>query len=172
MLRALIFLLTLPSFGHLTSRALAANITIVSEGSPLTIKSKSYEARIEADGCMTNLRVNGREFLAPGVGISRGTYFFQNGALKLPKIERPAENVVVTTGDAASIRYEFGESEMTWHLVNESDDPIVFFFVFAKDLEAAFDQNGEAFVLPVNESWTEVAVTAGNARLKIRGCEN
>ena len=89
--------------------------------SPLTIKSSSYEARVEADGCLTSLQVSGREFLAPNVGISRGSYFFQNGPLKLPKIERPSENVVVASSDLASIRYEFGESEMTWQLANQSD---------------------------------------------------
>ncbi len=171
MLRALIFLLTLPSFWFLTAGVSVADLTIVTEGSPLAIKSAFYEARIEADGCLTNLRIQGREFLAPGVAISRGSYFYQSGPVKLPKIERPSENVVVAKGDSASIRYEFGESEMTWQLANESDDPLVFFFVFANDLEAAFDPNGKAFAVPVNESWTEVALAGGNARLKILGCD-
>ena len=171
MLRVLIFLLAVPLICFLTAGALVADITIVTEGSPLAIKSDLYEARIEADGCLTNLRVQGREFLAPGVAISRGSYFFQNGPVKLPKIERPSENVVVAKGDAASIRFEFAESEMTWHLANGSDDPLVFFFVFAKDLEAAFDLNGKAFGLSVNGDWTEVALIAGNSRLKISGCD-
>lgn len=171
MLRILIFLLGVPWFGLLISSVLVADVTIATEGSPLTVKSGSYEARIEADGCLTNLRVHGREFLAPGVAISRGSYFFLNGPMKLPTIERPSDDVVVAKSDGASIRYEFGESKMTWHLANESDDPLVFFLVFAKDLDAAFDQNERAFVLPINESWTEVSFVTGNFKLKISGCD-
>lgn len=171
MLHRLILLLTACSAWLVTATEIAAAVTIVAEASPLTIKSDRYEARIEGDGCMTSLRVNGREFLAPDVGISRGSYFYQKGPLKLPKIERPSENNVVASGDAASIHYEFGESEMSWQLVNRSDAPLVFFFVFAKDLEAAFDANGKAFVLPINEAWTEIALVANKSRLQILGCD-
>jgi hypothetical protein len=171
MLRLLIFVLALHLFCFLTAGALVAEITIVTEASPLLIKSSSYEARIEGDGCLTNLRINGREFLASGVAISRGSYFFHNGPMKLPTIERRSENIVVATGDSTSIRYEFGESEMTWHLANRSEDSLVFFFVFAKDLEAALDQNGKVFALSVNEDWTEVGLISGNSQLRIRGCD-
>ena len=171
MLRRLLFIIGLAWFGHLVSSELVAEITIVTEGSPHTIKSALYEARIEADGCLTNLRVHGREFLAPGVSVSRGSYFFSGGPLKLLKVDRVSEKSIAANGDTASIHYEFGESEMTWQLANKSDNPLVFFLVFAKEVEAAFDQNGKAFALPVNESWTEVALAAGNARLTIRGCD-
>lgn len=170
-LRILIFSLAMHFLCFLTVGVLAAEVTIVSEVGPLSIKSHAYEARIESDGCLTNLRINGREFLAPRVAISRGSYFFHNGPLKLPAIERLSENIVVAKSDSASIRYEFGESEMTWQLTNNTEDLFVFFFVFAKDLEAAYGPNGKVFALPINEDWTEVGLISGNSKLRIRGCD-
>ena len=146
-------------------------VAIQAEGSPLTISSPFYEARIEADGCLTNLRVGGHEFLAPGVAISRGSYFFLGGPLKLSHVERVGNNTVDASNDVAAIRYEFGESEMTWRLTNKSDTPLVFFLVFAKELEAALNEDGEASAIPINASWTEVALVEGDSQLDISGLD-
>lgn len=150
---------------------LCAEVAIRSENSPLKVVSQNYEARIEADGCLTNLQSSGQEFLAPGISISRGSYFFAGGPLKLNKIEQVAENVVTASNESAAIRYEFGEAEMTWQLTNKSNNAIVFFMVFSKDVNAAFNHEGQAIVLPVNESWTEVSLVEGDSLLKIRGCD-
>jgi hypothetical protein len=153
-----------------TGSAVAA-VKIVAEGSPLAVSAAGYDARIEADGCLTNLRVDGREFLAPGVSISRGSYFFLGGPLKLTKVDRVSDNAVVASSDAAAIRYEFGETEMVWQLTNKSDDAMVLFIVFAKEVDAAFDANGAAFAVPVNQPWRDVAFAAGDAKLGIHGCD-
>ena len=105
------------------------------------------------------------------MSISRGSYFFLGGPLKLTKVERVSDNVVVASSDAASIRYEFGDTEMTWQLTNKSDDPMVLFIVFAKEIDAALDAGGEAFAVPINQEWNEVTLVAGDAKLRIRGCD-
>ena len=49
-------------------------------------QTDAYEAVVEGDGCLTHLRVDGVEFLKPGVGISRGAYFHQQDTAKLPDV--------------------------------------------------------------------------------------
>jgi Carbohydrate esterase, sialic acid-specific acetylesterase len=148
-----------------------AKVSIVAEGSPLAITAAGYDARIEADGCLTNLRIDGREFLAPGVSISRGSYFFLGGPLKLTKVERVSDNVVAASSDAASIRYEFGDTKMVWQLTNKTDDGMVLFIVFAKEVDAALDAGGAPIATPVNKEWSDVALLAGDAKLQIGGCD-
>jgi hypothetical protein len=174
MLRRSICILSLALLWPLASGstvAETAEVTIVSEGSPLAVSAAGYEARIEADGCLTNLRVDGHEFLAPGVSFSRGSYFYQGGPLKLANVERVSDHVVVASSDVATIRYEFGASEMTWQLTNKSAEPMVLFLVFAKDVDAVFDKSGAAFAVPVNQEWSDVALAVGDAKLRIRGCD-
>jgi len=171
MLRLPILYLAIALLWQATSLAAVAKVAIFAEGSPLAVSAAGYDARVEADGCLTNLRIDGREFLAPGVSISRGSYFFQGGPLKLTKLERAADNVVVASSDAASIRYEFGETEMVWQLTNKSAEPMVFFLVFAKDVDAVLDGSDVAFAVPVNHDWSEVAFVAGDAKLQIHGCD-
>ena len=136
------------------------------------MSAAGYDARIEADGCLTNLRIGGREFLAPGVSISRGSYFFLGGPLKLTKVERVSDNVVVASSDAASIRYEFGDNGNDL----AADQQIgrcrwCCFIVFAKEVDAALDASGAAFAVPINQAWNDVALVAGDAKLRIRGCD-
>ena len=145
MLRLPILHLAIALLWQATSVHAVAKVAIVAERSPLVVSAADYDARIEPDGCLTNLRIGGREFLAPGVSISRGSYFFLGGPLKLKKVERMSDNVVVASSDEASIRYEFGDNEMTWQLTNKSNDAMVLFIVFAKEVDAALDASGAAF---------------------------
>ncbi len=171
MFRHLIHLLAVAVLWEAASALAVAEVQIVAEGSPLAVSATGYDARIEADGCLTNLRVDGREFLAPGVSISRGSYFFLGGPLKLTDVQRESNIVVVASSDEASIRYEFGDTEMVWRLTNKSDDAMVLFIVFAKEVDAAFDADGKVFAVPVNELWSHVAFATGDAKLQIRGCD-
>lgn len=148
-----------------------AEVSVAVQGTPYDVHAASYEARVEPDGCLTNLRIDGREFLAPGVSISRGTYFYQDGPLELPDITHPADNVIEASSDKASVRYEFDDDKMTWHLANRTDGPMVLFFVFSKEVEALFSPDDEAFLPSVNEQWNEATVVIGAGRLEIRGCD-
>ncbi|QEG36395.1 sialate O-acetylesterase [Bythopirellula goksoeyrii] len=148
-----------------------ADVVIREERSPLKVTSTQYEVQIAPDGCLTNLRIGDQEFLAPGVSISRGTYFFAGGPLQLNTVEQVADNVVTASNETAAIRYEFGEKEMTWELTNKSDSSLVFFLVLSRDVQSAFSQAGVAVALPINEQWTKVVVVAGDAQLSINGCD-
>ena len=148
-----------------------AEVRIEEQESPLVVRASGYEVQVEPDGCLTSLRIGGREFLAPGVSISRGSYFYQNGPLKLTSIKRPSSNSIEASGDIASVRYEFGDDSMSWHLTNRSDSPLVLFFVFSKEAEALLDHDDEAFLPPVTQQWNEATVVVGDGKLTIHGCD-
>lgn len=108
----------------------ASDVTITREGGSYHVITAKYEASIADDGCLTSLFIVGQEFFKPGIGASRGSYFYQGEALKLPKIDRPVENVIVAKGDRAAIRYEFAADSMVWSLENNTTEPMKFFIVF------------------------------------------
>jgi hypothetical protein len=95
---------------------------------PFHFRNDRYEATVEADGCLTSLRVGGVEFLAPGVNISRGAYFFDDkfgGVLALPVVERPAPDVITARGDRAAVRYEFDPESLTCEVTNTTDHQVL-----------------------------------------------
>ncbi len=87
---------------------------------PRRVRSDLYEAVVEEDGCLSSLRVDGVEFLHPGLDVSRGSYFLQKGPQRLTDLRQPEANVLTADGANASIRYEFGPDKMTWALENKS----------------------------------------------------
>jgi serine/threonine protein kinase len=140
------------------------------------IQMPQYEALVAEDGCLPSLRVEGVEFLKPGVDISRGIYFHQNGTLKLPAIEQPAENVIIAKGEKASIRYEFGPSTLALTVTNATDQGMAFFIVFHPDVSAVTSATGDWEKPPVvtkpedpPDKWRSTTWFAGGARLRITG---
>jgi hypothetical protein len=121
---------------HLGACALAAftagaqEISITREGNSHHVITARYEAILADDGCMSNLLVGGMEFFKAGDAASRGSYLHQGEPLKLTRVERPADNVLVTASDRATIRYEFGPDSMTWSVENLTAEPMKFFIIF------------------------------------------
>ena len=148
---------------------LCADVTIAIEPTPLTVNAAGYQARIDGDGCLSSLRIAGREFLAPGVSVSRGAYFFRGGALALPKIERPNDSTVVASGSAARVEYRFDDQATTWTVTNESEESTVFFVVLSKELESVFGPDGKASRPALTEVRESAAFALGDAKLAIRG---
>ena len=131
-----------------------------------------YEADVEADGCLTSLRVGGVEFLRPGLNISRGTYFLQDkvdAALSLPEIDQPSANVLTARGQKASIHYEFGSESLVWTATNLTDKDISFFMVFSRAVTAVANDQGEFAKTPVTKSWPATTWFAGGSKLEITG---
>jgi serine/threonine protein kinase len=95
------------------------------------VQSELYEAVVEDDGCLSSLRVDGVEFLHPGLNVSRGSYFLgQGGIQRMTDVRQPAPNVLTADGPKTSVRYEFGPDKMTWQLDNHSNEGRPFFIVF------------------------------------------
>jgi serine/threonine protein kinase len=151
----------------------AADVSIRMDRGVRRVQAAKYEAFVEPDGCLTSLRVGGVEFLHAGGPISRGSYFFQNGAaLKLPSIEQPGDNVLEAGSAQASIRYEFGPDTLTWNLTNRTAEPLVFFLVFDPDVNVVVNDAGDWAKAPVTRDSKTTTWFRGQARLHITGSDN
>ncbi len=135
-----------------------------------------YEATVEEDGCLTNLRVDGVEFLASGVGVSRGAYFHQAETEKLPDVLQPELRAITAQGAGAAIRYDFGPDKMTWALENKTNAATSFYIVFDLAVQAAKNASGEwsktpvgAFTDKTDMKWATSTWYAGRAWVKLTG---
>jgi serine/threonine protein kinase len=133
------------------------------------IHAPKYDATVEGDGCLTSLRLGGTEFLWAGGQTSRGSYFFQNGTLKVPAVEQESANVLTARGDRASVRYEFGADGMAWTVTNATDAKMSFFLVFDPAVKVVTNDRGEWARTPVTRDWPTTTWFAGPARLAITG---
>ena len=91
---------------------------------------------MEDDGCLSSLRVDGVEFLHPGLNVSRGSYFLHGQPERMTDVRQPAANVLTAENAETSIRYEFGPDQMTWTLENKSNDAMPFFCVLDAEVIA------------------------------------
>lgn len=152
-----------------TAKILQAQITVEAEAQPVSIETPHYSARVEPDGCLTNFSVSGLQFLAPGVGISRGSYFYLDGPLALPEVSSHDGNTVEAHGDKASITYQFDEAECSWHLTNKTEQQLVFFIVFNGYVGAVRvgDQDIEKTALVGD--YTQATFFLGKSKLSVEG---
>ncbi|HOS94840.1 MAG TPA: hypothetical protein PLQ54_16090, partial [Armatimonadota bacterium] len=131
----------------------APRISMTRQDDSWFVSGEAYRAVVAADGCLTNLAVNGTEFLAPGIGVSRGSYFYRNAPLRLPRVSRVPGNQIVAEGDQASIRYGFGLDRMTWTLTNRTDTKLNFYLVLDRSVRAGRNGQGQWARTPVNARW-------------------
>ena len=97
---------------------------------------------------MTSLRVDGVEFLKPGVDVSRGAYFHQKITEKLPDVLQPEPRVITAQGPDAAIRYEFGLEKMIWTLENKTNAEMSFYVVFDPAVRAVKNAANEWHKIP------------------------
>lgn len=134
----------------------------------IAIEFPAYKAYVAKDGCVTNLIIDGQEFLAPGVSFSRGAYFYQGAVRPMPNVSRNG-NTITADGPAIAAKYEFTADGMTWTVTNKSAQAGEFFVVFAADVAAGQGPDG-SFVKPfVGQPWTKSAWYKGKARLGTEG---
>ena len=147
----------------------AGDISIAQRPGPLRIEGDRYRATVAPDGCLTNLVVDGEEFLAPGVNISRGSYFYRDGAVALRDVKRHSENRITASGDVASIEYSFEPNGMQWKLRNRTAEPLIFFVVFAVEISAVACDS-QAFALPTaKQDAQQFTVCRKSAKITISG---
>jgi serine/threonine protein kinase len=154
------------------------------------VATPKYEAVVDAtDGCLISVRVGGVEFLKTGAALAggktfaRGAYFYSEkegneGAVKLPTIERPAPNVVEASGDKFSVRYEFTPDAVTLTAGNHTDYDAPFYLIFdSATVGEVVNGGGERLSLPlakaqsdpVEPKWKTTTWVAGRARLAVDG---
>ena len=135
------------------------------------IQGENYQASLASDGCLTNLKVMGDEFLMAGPGGSRGSYFYVNAPLTEPAITSPEANVIVAKGDRSTIRYEFQPRGMVWTLENTSDAKMSFFLTLQPSFKTVANGQGETKPTPVEMPWTHTVWENGFTRITIDGSD-
>jgi serine/threonine protein kinase len=154
------------------------------DGGNYRVRAPGYEAVVEADGCMTSLRIGGVELFLKGIDfsppappearISRGSYFYDEGGragvLKLGDL-RQTEDSIVARSDLAAIEHHFTASGVTWKLDNLTDHEVRYYIVFHPNVRAVSNDRGEWSPLPVARPWGQTSWFAGNARLTLTGSD-
>lgn len=128
-------------------------------------EASGYRATVAADGYLTNLAVGGEEFLLPGVDISRGTYFFQKGVVKLAKTGREGAAAVMSEGPEAKVTYLFADAGMTWTVENRTDQPMHFFAILPESVDLAMGPDGVVVDVPAAREWSESRWFGGRAKV-------
>jgi hypothetical protein len=146
-----------------------AEIRIKSRPNPLEIHGDDYEAQVDWDGCLTSLRVHGQEFLTANVSISRGTYFFYLGPLRLNEVKQPSADSITASGDLTRIKYSFAEDGMTWEVSNHSNVAVIFFTVFASNMNGLRGGQGEIVSSPITADVSSLTCYRGDVRLQVDG---
>ncbi len=166
-----------------------AGVAVRQEADGLHFRAANYEAVVDQDGGLNSLRVGGVEFLKPGDTIAggkstaKGAYFYSekdghHGAVRLPHIERPAENIVVASGDKFHVRYEFDPDEILMKPNNNTDDTVPFYVILdtatVTNVLIGPDQREQLPVpvarnqaAPLDPAWQTSTWIAGRSRLKI-----
>jgi len=137
-------------------------------GDAIAIEFPGYQAYVAPDGCVTNLIIDGQEFLAPGVSFSRGSYFYQGAVRPMPTVGRNGQTVTAE-GPAIAAKYEFAADGMTWTVTNKSAQAGEFFVVFAADVAAGQGPDGSFARPPVSKDWAGSVWYKGTARLGTQG---
>ncbi|MDB5358640.1 MAG: pknB 12 [Phycisphaerales bacterium] len=134
------------------------------------VKAEKYEADIAADGALSSLKVKGQEMLKPGVGVSRGAYCFQHGAVALTKIEQPNDTTVVAKADGKpSVTYEFSADAIALSVANTTATDLQFVFVLDPAVGVVMSDRGEMMKMPIKQSWSDTAWFAGDKKLQVAG---
>ena len=164
-LSAIPWLVAVVAAGCLQVASHAADVTIKLEGTDRHVTTPAYEAIIADDGSLTSLRIGGLE-LVNGTG-TRGIYFYQDGVPKMPKIEQPADGIIVASGEKSSVRFEFGTDTITATLTNLTAKGIEYVIVFDPAVGAVASDKGEFAKTSVNCNWDASTWFRDKAKLRI-----
>ena len=148
---------------------LQADVKIEAMPQPLTVAAQAYGARVDSDGCLSSLKIHNREFLAANVSISRGTYFFYLGPLQLKEVRQPSDDTITASGDLTKIQYSFADDGMVWEISNHSNVDVVFFTVFAGNMDGLRGGQGELAGSPITADVSSLTCFRGGVRLQVDG---
>ena len=150
--------------------AAGATVEIRDDNGVRRVKADAYEADVAADGCLTNLRVGGQEFLKPGVSISRGCYFYQQGVGVVPiaSVSQPAAGAIEASSDKAAVKYTFAADSVTFDVSNRSNVAMTWFVIFDPAVGAFRDDStGELVKAPAQRSLKKSTWFRGNAKVTL-----
>jgi len=154
----------------LLSSLVYAGVEHRKSGKNLVVKGDTYEAVVAPDGCLTSLRVGGIEFLAPGVGNTRGAYLYQGGVQRMKSVDRKGDSYLAK-GDVGSIRYRFKGDSMEWTVANRSSKPLILFMVFRDDLDGALSDGQQLTAKLIVRAGRKSVWFRDGSRLEVDGSD-
>lgn len=146
-----------------------AEVILAQQETEWKISASGYQAKVGKDGCLSNLMIDGQEFFAPGVSISRGSYFWQGSVLALNLPTRPSDVVLAAENERASILYEFFDDHMIWTLKNKTATAMTFLMAFNSKVDKVAGPDGQFIPVPVTAPWTKSTWRQGDATLLVSG---
>lgn len=163
----------LPAMPFRTDFFKDVDMEIVAEPVSRIFSSPFYDVKIDGDGCVAQITIKDEIFLSPYDSVFGGSYFYNGvwGPVKFAYVDQTGPNEIFADGDSASIQYEYFKDRMVWTLTNKDQNPIPFFFVFDRNIDAVMIENGEMKKTIVNEPSKKSVWFRGNARLEITGCD-
>ena len=136
----------------------------------LRIEADRYQAVIEKDGCMTSLKVMGREFLNNSYTISRGCYFFQGGVQSLA-IQRRSSGRIEARNEKVKLEIRADAKSLRFDMSNLTQENMSFFLILDADLEAASSEGGPLQRPPLDQASASSVWHSGPARLELTGSD-
>ena len=127
------------------------------------------QARIEADGCLTSVRVGGVEFFRSDTAFPRGAYLFRDSLLTQPAVHRVDDKTVEAAGDHASSRFAADDDGLTWTITNTGAKPVLGVIVFEAAVKAVHGDDGRWAQPPVNRPWHTTTWFREGQSLRIEG---
>lgn len=139
----------------------APQVQLTSQDGGYLVTTPLYKARINADGNLHSLVINGIEFLDDRVTGSAGASFFVEHPLLLPSVTVDGCNVTATDeANTYTVKYLFDEGYISVALKQTSKSSAAYVAICSSSM--AFVENiglaGMAAV-PVDYDWSDVAVT-------------
>ncbi len=158
--------------GAMTLTANAGGVTVQQLEHGISVKAAHYEAYIAPDGCLTSLKVGGRELLQASVGVSRGAYLSQDGQpVALPRLEVRGGRTVTARGPAGWVRYEFGPEQLRWTVCNRTRQLMHHFMVLDPAVDSASDGAEAVLPTPFRRDWPSTTWYREDVRLRVDGTD-
>jgi len=130
------------------------------DGGGYVVTTSIYQARINPDGNLHSLQVNGVEFLDDSVKGSAGASFFTDSPVALPTLALNDRKLTATNEQKFRVTYEFNEGYIAINLRHEYDAGAAYIAVCTRQID--FVENlarAGMTAAPANYDWPEVAVT-------------
>lgn len=145
-----------------------ADVTISNENDKRVVKADGYEATVDADGCLSQVVVGGKEFLRPGVNISRGSYFYTSTSVKLTSVQQQG-STITADGEKAKASFEFSPTSMKWTVSNLTDGDMHFYIVLDFAANAAKTGDNQFKRLPTTMNGKSITIYRDGASLNFDG---
>ncbi|MFA6293165.1 MAG: hypothetical protein WC637_15375, partial [Victivallales bacterium] len=124
-----------------------------------TVSTQAYSVAIDPDGKIKSLKAGDIEFISKA-----GCYLYaDNKGLGFGKVTSPGGGVLSIEGDKTAMGLSFKSDEITWSVKNKTLQTFTLVLVFAKEVSAFRNENGEYFRTPIVMSLKQSAWFRGEA---------